>query len=83
MSELIKESLDYIINNKKIKTVFQPIVSLRDGSIYGHEALSRITCESKIKDPDMLFSAAVKYNCIWQLELLCRTKASKQRLSLC
>jgi len=71
----IKESLDYIINNKKIKTVFQPIVSLRDGSIYGHEALSRITCESEIKDPDMLFSAAVEYNCIWQLELLCRTKA--------
>lgn len=71
----IKEALDYIINNKKIKTVFQPIVSLRDGSIYGHEALSRITCESEIKDPDMLFSAAVKYNCIWQLELLCRTKA--------
>jgi EAL domain-containing protein (putative c-di-GMP-specific phosphodiesterase class I)/GGDEF domain-containing protein len=75
MSDLIKEALEYIINNKKIKTVFQPIVSLRDGSIYGHEALSRITCESEIKNPDMLFSAAVKYNCIWQLELLCRTKA--------
>ncbi len=75
MSDIIKEALDYIINNKKIKTVFQPIISLRDGSIYGHEALSRITCESEIKDPDMLFSAAVKYNCIWQLELLCRTKA--------
>lgn len=75
MSDKIKEDLEYIINNKQIKTVFQPIVSLRDGSIYGHEALSRITCESEIKDPDMLFSSAVKYNCIWQLELLCRTKA--------
>lgn len=75
MSDKTKEELDYIINNKQIRTVFQPIVSLRDGSIYGHEALSRITCESEIKNPDMLFSAAVKYNCIWQLELLCRTKA--------
>lgn len=75
MSDLIKEALDYIIDNKKIKTVFQPIVSLRDGSIYGHEALSRITCESEIKNTDMLFNAAGKYNRLWQLELLCRTKA--------
>lgn len=75
MSDIIKEALDYIVDNKKIKTVFQPIVSLRDGSVYGHEALSRITCESEIKNPDMLFNTAIKYNCLWQLELLCRTKA--------
>ncbi len=62
MSDLVKEALDYIIDNKKIKTVFQPIVSLRDGSIYGHEALSRIICESEIKNTDMLFNAAGKYN---------------------
>ncbi len=75
MSEQIKEALDYIINNKQIRTVFQPIVSLRDGSVFGHEALSRITCESEIKNPDMLFDVAGKYNLLWQLELLCRTKA--------
>ena len=75
MSEHIKEALDYIIINKEIRTVFQPIVSLRDGSVLGHEALSRITCKSEIKNPDMLFNAAEKYNCLWQLELLCRTKA--------
>lgn len=75
MSDKLKEELDYIINNKKIKTVFQPILSLRDGSVYGHEALSRITCESEIKNPEMLFSAASKYNRLWEIELLCRTKA--------
>lgn len=75
MSDKIKEALDYVIDNKKIKTVFQPIICLRNGSVYGHEALSRITCESEIKNPDMLFNAAIKYNCLWQLELLCRTKA--------
>ena len=48
MADAIKESLDYIIHNKQIKTVFQPIVELKDGSILGHEALSRITCESEI-----------------------------------
>jgi FOG: EAL domain len=75
MAEQIKEALDYIINNKQIKTVFQPIISLRDGSILGHEALSRITCESEIENPEMLFTIAEEYNRLWDLELLCRTTA--------
>lgn len=71
----IKEDLDFIICNKKIRTVFQPIISLRDGSVLGHEALSRITCESKICNLDMLFTVASQYNRLWDLELLCRTTA--------
>lgn len=70
-----KQALDYIIQNKQIKTVFQPIISLRDGSILGHEALSRITCESEITNPEMLFTIAGRYNRLWDLELLCRTTA--------
>jgi diguanylate cyclase (GGDEF)-like protein len=70
-----KDALDYIIQNKEIKTVFQPIISLRDGGVLGYEALSRITCESEIKNPDTLFTAAEEYNRLWDLELLCRTKA--------
>ena len=75
MSEETKEALDYIINNKQIKTVFQPIISLRDGSILGHEALSRITCESEIENTEMLFTIAEEHNRLWDLELLCRTTA--------
>lgn len=71
----IKDALDYIIDDKQIKTVFQPIISLRDGSVLGHEALSRVTCESEIKNPDMLFTAASEFNRLWDLELLCRTTA--------
>lgn len=70
-----KEALDYIISHKKIKTVFQPIISLRDGNILGHEALSRITCDSEIINPNMLFDVAGEYNRLWDLELLCRTTA--------
>lgn len=70
-----KDALDYIIEEKKIKTVFQPIISLRDGSILGHEALSRMTCETVIENLDMLFSVAEEYNRLWDLELLCRTTA--------
>ncbi len=75
MTNQKKEALDYIISNKQIKTFFQPIISLRDGSVLGHEALSRITCESEIKNPDMLFTVAGEYNRLWELELLCRTTA--------
>jgi len=75
MKDEIKEALEDIISQRKIKTVFQPIISLRDGSILGHEALSRITCNCIINNPEMLFSVAGEYNRLWDLELLCRTKA--------
>lgn len=70
-----KEALDYILKQEKIKTVFQPIISLRDGHVLGHEALSRITCETAIKDIDMLFNIAEECKRLWDLELLCRTRA--------
>lgn len=75
MIDARRDALEYIINNRMIKTVFQPIISLKDGNVLGHEALSRITCESEIKNPEMLFSIAGEYNRLWELELLCRTKA--------
>ncbi len=70
-----KEELDRIIREKRIRTVFQPIISIRDGSILGHEALSRITTKSVFTSPDMLFNAAEEHNRLWDLELLCRTTA--------
>ncbi len=75
MADLYKDALEVIISKKQIKTVFQPIISLKDGSILGHEALSRITCESEINHPEMLFTIASEYNRLWDLELLCRTTA--------
>ena len=54
MTDLRKEALDSIIANQQINTVFQPIISLSDGSILGHEALSRITCNSEIESTEML-----------------------------
>ncbi len=77
MKDEIRETLDSIINEKQIKTVFQPIISLKDGSILGHEALSRITSESEslITNTEMLFSIASEHNRLWELEQLCRTIA--------
>jgi EAL domain-containing protein (putative c-di-GMP-specific phosphodiesterase class I)/GGDEF domain-containing protein len=64
-----------ILREKKIETVFQPIISLRDGEIYGHEALSRGPEDSMLRSPDVLFQYAYKNNATWELELICRTKA--------
>lgn len=75
MYEHLKDDLEYIIESKQIKTVFQPIISLRDGSVLGHEALSRSTCDSLIENTDILFKAAGFHNKLWELELLCRTTA--------
>ncbi|MCX7715533.1 MAG: GGDEF domain-containing protein [Clostridia bacterium] len=72
---MIKQQLYDIIKNGQIKTVFQPIISLRDGSILGHEALSRVACECDISNPEVLFEAAVLHECIVELESLCRIKA--------
>lgn len=70
-----KEDLNNIIINKCLKTVFQPIISITNGSILGYEALSRITCDSAFMNIEELFKAAEEYNRLWELELLCRTTA--------
>ena len=69
------EALMRIIREETITSVFQPIVSLRDGSVLGHEALSRGPAGTDMESPDMLFSVAEAVREIWELERLCRAKA--------
>ncbi len=70
-----------IINEKKIKCVFQPIVSLKTGEIVSFEALSRITLESCQINIEELFKIANTLEQSWKLDQLCRKcaiKASQQ-----
>ena len=64
-----------IIENKRIRTVFQPIVDLRSGEVYAYEALSRIVGDSPFSGPDKLFKAAQRMNMTAVLEKLCIIKA--------
>jgi len=64
-----------ILDNKAIRAVFQPIVSLVDAAVLGYEALSRGPQGSMLERPDMLFGAAEKLNKVWELEFLCRATA--------
>lgn len=70
--DCLEERLLDILKNKQIKTVFQPIVSLRNGSVYGYEALSRGPIDTPLRSPVMLFECAEKCGKTWDLELLCR-----------
>jgi len=71
----LQELFFSIINKQQIKTVFQPIISLEDGSVLGYEALSRGPSNTPLQNPDKLFSYAMEHNQLWDLEYLCRTKA--------
>jgi len=67
--------LDKILEGEYITPVYQPIVSLTDGEIFGYEALSRISEKELEMDIGQMFKIADKTNRAWELEALCRTKA--------
>lgn len=69
--------LSYIIEEKAIQTVFQPIISLQNGHIYGYEALSRGPENTPLQNPEVLFDYAMKSGKLWELENLCRGNALK------
>ncbi len=71
----LQKLLDRVIRNGEIQTVFQPIVSLRDGSVLGYEALSRGPAGTPLQNPDALFGVAAECGRLWDLERLCRKKA--------
>lgn len=71
--ELIKK----IIDDKSLRAVYQPIVSLKDGSVHAYEALSRITDDTVGINISELFSLAGEYGYLWELEKICRTNALK------
>ncbi|MDW8801108.1 GGDEF domain-containing protein [Clostridium sp. A1-XYC3] len=71
----LRGELERILKLGNIKTVFQPIISLKSGNVFGYEALTRGPENSPLKSPEKLFSVAQSYNRLWELECLCRSKA--------
>ena len=64
-----------ILQQSSIDTVYQPIVSLEDGTILGYEALSRLSNHINEFNIEELFKFAAQQNQLWELEVLCRRKA--------
>jgi len=81
-----RKELKLILKNKLITPVYQPIVDLKDGSVFAYEALSRGPKNSCLERPDKLFAIADKENASWELDYLCRSLAieyAKDKLGSC
>ncbi len=66
--------LEYVISERLVHTVYQPVIDLEKGRILGYEALSRVIGEN-FPSVDAVFRAAQASNCLWKLERLCRERA--------
>lgn len=71
----LEEFLQDTILKRDVRSVFQPIVSLRDGSILGYEALSRGPEGSELEYPEHMLAVAGQCGMIWDLEFVCRDKS--------
>lgn len=69
------EELKKILVNKNIRSVFQPIVSLKTGKIFGYEALTRGPENSSLHMPGVLFPLAEKAGLLYLLENIARQTA--------
>lgn len=70
ISEL-NELLDIIVN-KQLHAQFQPIVNLRDGQVFGYEALIRGPKGGTLRRPGALFRAAAKARMVSWFDLACQ-----------
>lgn len=75
------QELQRIIREERIRTLFQPVVCLRTGKVFGFEALSRGPEESPLVFPEALFACAKQCHMLWELEILCRKKAIERSKS--
>ncbi len=64
-----------ILEKRSLGAVFQPMVDLRNGAVYGHEALMRVPRSLGEMTFDSLMDAAKEQHCQRQLEMGCMDQA--------
>ncbi|WP_440055034.1 bifunctional diguanylate cyclase/phosphodiesterase [Pseudoalteromonas sp. T1lg65] len=74
--------LKKIIEEKAVRTLFQPIFDLTKQNVLGFEALSRGPVGSQLENPSDLFILANQCELLSELELICRESAIKGFVSL-
>jgi len=63
--------LAQVLQDRQLHAVFQPIVDLRDGGVYAHEALIRGPTGTSLHSPDALLTAAAKEGLGYEFEMAC------------
>jgi EAL domain-containing protein (putative c-di-GMP-specific phosphodiesterase class I)/GGDEF domain-containing protein len=64
-------ALSRLLVEKSLHGVFQPIISMGDGSCYAHEALIRGPGNLPLHSPDVLLAAARRENLLIEFEIAC------------
>lgn len=67
--------LDRLLRDKSLKSVYQPIVRLGDGRVFGYEALTRCPEDCLFDGPLALFRFAEQDNMAFALDRMAREKA--------
>jgi EAL domain-containing protein (putative c-di-GMP-specific phosphodiesterase class I) len=70
-----KQLLQDMIIGENIKSLFQPIFELQDGTVHGYEALCRGPKDTKLEDATALIAAARQNNLAFEIDHLSRRKA--------
>jgi diguanylate cyclase (GGDEF)-like protein len=71
----MSEEFRAILEHARIRVVFQPIVDLGSGEVFGWEALSRGPAGSRFEAPLLLFDFAEEVGGLFELERVCRRHA--------
>ncbi|MFB9330126.1 EAL domain-containing protein [Paenibacillus aurantiacus] len=66
---------EQLTRKRMLYPVFQPIISLRDESVYGYEALSRFPANRWFAGPQQLFDFASREGMVYVLDRLARERA--------
>lgn len=72
------DELRLLLQTKRLRPHFQPIVNLNTAKVIAHEALIRGPVGSRLEMPNALFQTALEANLANELELLCRTLSIQQ-----
>ncbi len=65
------EEIQSILDHSSVEPVFQPILELTSGEIFGHEGLIRGPAHSPLHEPAKLFAAAGRAGLAFELDMLC------------
>lgn len=65
-------TIDAVIDDRAVRTLFQPVVHLDTGTVVGFEALSRGPAGSELESPAAMIAAARSVGRLGELDWLCR-----------
>jgi EAL domain-containing protein (putative c-di-GMP-specific phosphodiesterase class I) len=72
-----RRSFTELLLDRKVSSVYEPIVDVHTRTVFGYEALARGPEGSALHSPVALFGAAMQHDLVYELDCLCRTCALK------